>query len=501
MTELFSLIENLQEDETKAIQSSFKKQRVSENEELLLKKLFNAIISGEAQRASNAELSMLLYQDYKPGAAAKAKSRLFNWILGVLSSEPLLQKEQLFDITDRHIIRVRQKMLHFRVLYRKKNRASVNVLFHVLNEVIKDAKEYEQYDVLVEALSFKKYIMMLRKGVAQISDLEKDIARYSAAHIAVIKTNDYYFNLVTNQDVIRKIRPQRMREMTRSALLELNDLIKQTDSALVKYMTKLLELDYLINTGQHSATIDVCHDVIHHLKTHPALYRNERMGFIYDNISLCEIYKHNYKNALISSQQAQQYYPKEGTAYMFSRQQEFYVQFYSGNYRAALAIINDLLKLPQVNTGEYRYDKYLFLKACTQFQLKHFREALDICNKTLSITKDKGRWDLGIRYLRFMCLVELAEMDAAIASIEAFRKTVGRNKVISPRDQLIYKTFHELSHTDFNPVPSLKLKKHLLKLSLKEGTQSWNFYTHELIPMHVWLNTLLKKKRRKRKMA
>lgn len=499
MTELFSLIKNLSEDEINAIRSSFRKIRTTESESLLLQKLFNSIMSGEAKTKTNTELSVLLYQKPKPGAAAKAKSRLFNWILSVLCSDSLLQKEQLFDPADRHIIRVRQKMVQFRVIYRKKNRADIGVLFHVLNEVIKDAKEYEQYDILVEALSFKKYMQMLRKGVAQIKEIERDIARYSYAHTAVLKTNDYYFNLVTNQDVIRKIKPLRLREMVKSAIIELNDFIKRTDSALIKYMTKLLELDYMISTGQHVATIDVCNEVIGLLKKYPTLYRKERMGFVYDNISLCEIYKYNFKNALQNTQLAQQYYSRNGINYMFSKQQEFYALFYNGNYKAALETIRGLLAFPLINTGEYRYDKYLFLNACTLFQLKKFREALDICNRTLAITKDKGRWDIGIRYLRFMCQTELPDFDAATLSVEAFRKTVGRNKSLSARDQLIYKALNELSHSGFDPRPSLKLNKYLQKLSLKEGSHAWNFYTHELIPIHSWLNTFLKRKRRKKK--
>ncbi len=501
MTELFSLIKSLHDDEIKAIQSSFKKTGKGESEQLLLSKLFNSIISGNGKTKTNAELSVLLYQQHKPGAAAKAKSRLFNWILSVLSSDHLLQKEHLFDPADKHIIRVRNKMLQFRVIYRKKNRADIGVLFHVLNEVIKEAREYEQYDILVEALSFKKYLLMLRKGVAQIKEIEKEIVDYSFAHQAILKTNEHYFNLVTNQDVIRRIKPQRMREMTKSAILELNDFIKRTDSALIKYMTKLLELDYLISTGQHIATIDVCNEVITHLNSHPTLYRKERMGFIYDNISLCEIYKQDFQAAIASTQKAQQYYSKNGINYMFSKQQEFYAAFYAGNYKAALEIIKNLLTFPLMNTGEYRYDKYLFLKACTLFQLKAYRDALAICNQTLSITKDKGRWDIGIRYLRFMCLIELAETDTAHPSIEALRKMVGRSKFISARDQLIYKTLNEFSYTGFDPVPSVKLAKYLNRLSLKDGSYAWNYYTHELIPIQIWMNSYLKKKRRKKKVA
>ena len=54
-----------------------------------------------------------------------------------------------------------EKMLQFRVLYRKKNRADTGVLYHILSEVIKEAKEYELYELLVEAVYFKKMMVLI----------------------------------------------------------------------------------------------------------------------------------------------------------------------------------------------------------------------------------------------------------------------------------------------------------------------------------------------------
>jgi tetratricopeptide (TPR) repeat protein len=261
------------------------------------------------------------------------------------------------------------------------------------------------------------------------------------------------------------------------------------------YASKRLRLEELIRKGDHVSTMMVCHAVIALLKKNPVIFRKERLGFAYGNISHCQIYKGEYTNAVKSAKKAQTYFNTRSIDHLSTRQQEFHAYFYSGKYSQALITIRFMLRFPNKDKGEFRHDKYLFMLACTLFQLKKYKLALNRCDHAMEISKDKGRWDTGMRYLRVMCLVELEMEDQASFAIEALRKALERNnrKGLSPmRDELIYKALNEYSLASFSGKPAGKLNGYLQRLSEKSGLCSWACFTPELIPVHNWILSRIK---------
>jgi tetratricopeptide (TPR) repeat protein len=497
MTELFSLVNGLHPEEIKAIKGSFK--RVDNDDDaLFVQELFTIILSERGNLIPDKELSIVLYGKEKLSAVAKLKSRLFQYILEILSSDKMLSKEQLFDPADKQIIRIRKKMLQYRVIYRKKNKTDITVLSHLLSEIIKEAKEHEQYDILTEALYFKKNMLLIRKGFSEVKQIEKQIELYTYAYKAVLKANDYYFELITNQDLLKQRKPDEIKGLLKEAIIEIENYIKITDSASIKYICKLLQLDELIRENKHETCIDTCLDILNILNNYKHLYRMERIGFVYDNISLCQVYKKDFNNAILSVEKAQQYYSPDSFSYMISKQQEFIACFYGSAYNRAYSIILELLKLPIINAGEFRHDKYLFFEASTLFKLGNYRSAINICNQALEISKDKGRWDIGIRYLQVMCFVELLQYDQAYSSIEAFRKVISRSNdkdICTLRDELIYRALNEFASTAFSNIPTPKLIEIIENLSSKDSVNSWNYYSHELIPVNKWIESKIKSKK------
>ncbi|MGZ4036008.1 MAG: hypothetical protein ACXVP4_14185, partial [Bacteroidia bacterium] len=381
--------------------------------------------------------------------------------------------------------------LQFRVLYRKKNKVETSVMYHLLSEIVKEAKEYEQYDILVEALNFKKAMLMVRRGFSEIKQIETQIELYHYSYKALLKTNSNYFELIANQDLLYQTKPSQIVDFVKDSISEMEEFIKKTDSSSIIYICKLFQLDELIRNNKHDVSIDICLDILSLLNKHKHLYRNERVGFVYDNISLCHVYRNNIDEAIASAQKAQTYYPKNSFNYMISKQQEFFACFYGSSYNKAHTVINELLKFPIINVGEFRYDKYLFFEAVIIFKLGDSQKALVICNQALEINKDKSRWDLGIRYLRLMCMIELQQHDQAYSAIEAFRKLMKRNDkdTFSFRDEMIYRAFNEFASTGFSCKPTNKLIEVLNELSSKDSVNAWNYYTHELIPVHKWIES------------
>ncbi len=494
MIELFSLLNGLHQEEIKTIKGSFKKVN-ADAESLFMAELFSIILSENGKFIQDKELSVMVYGQEKLLAIAKLKSRLFQFVLEVLSSDAVLSKEQLFDHSDYQVVRIRKKIVQFRVLYRKKYKVETSVMYHLLSEIIKEAKEYELYDVLVEALNFKKIMTVIRKGFSEIAAIEKQIDLYHYAYKALLKTNSYYFELVASQDLAHRAKTKtdqtdHVREFLREGIAEMKEYVDVTGSASIRYTQKFFQLDELLRNNKHDSGIDICLDILNILKKHKHLYRKERVGFVYDNISLCHVYKGNVDDSIVSAQKAQEYYSPGSFNFMISKEQEFSACFYGSSYNKALSIITELLKYPIMNMGEFRHDKYLFFEAATLFKLGNPRRALAISNQTLEINKDKSRWDLGIRYLRLMCMIELMDYDQAYSAIEALRKTMSRNnKQMAYRDEIVYKAFNEFASTGFSASPTNRLLELLQDLSSTESLNAWNYYTHEVIPVHKWIES------------
>jgi|GEM_PF-1478794 len=493
MVELFSLIKGLNAEECQLLKNSLRRYK-GESSPSLMGKLFETVRVRPVNALSDVQLSQALYRKKKDVAIGKLKSRLFQHILETLGSETTLLKDDIFDVSDRQELRIRKKMYQFRVLYRKKNRADYVTLVHLLNEVIKEAKEYELYDVVLEALRHKVLILRLRKGFKEVVEIEKQISYYDAAYTSLLRTYDIYYDLLTNIIHVQNKSPRQIKASFRTNLKEIEGYIKQTGSAFITYIYKMLRLEELQREKKHQESIDVCLDLISLIKSKRFLYREERMGNVYDNISQCQVYNGNFSEAIKCVQKAQKFYSKNLRSYIASKEQEFHATFYAGDYKNALLLIEYILNLSLDNIGEFSADRYLFLKSCAYFKLARFRDSINICNTALELTKDKGRWDLGIRYIRIMNMIELGDLDQADHSLEALRKSLNRNSkndFISARDMLILKAFREYCSTGFNPKPSGYLIELIQQLSAPDTHLSWEYYSHELFPIHEWISSRL----------
>ncbi|MFL5754045.1 MAG: hypothetical protein ACJ76F_11605 [Bacteroidia bacterium] len=491
--ELHTLLNGLKTEEINSVRFSFCKSFRIEKEEAAAEKLFEYLVENQGAELDDELISKHIYGENKPDTLKKLKSRLFYRILDTFTSDAFLLKEGVFDLVDKQSVRIRKKLLQFRVLYRKKNGTDKSVLFHILSEIIKEAKEYELYDVVAEALSLKKYLNVLRKGGEELKEMNSQIRQYQDAYNAVMRAGDAYFDLVSNQDIIKNYTAEEVDKLVNSYLKELEEDYNINQSITILYYSKQIQLAFLQRTQKHQATIDVCLDMINLLNKHKCIYRTERMAAIYSNISKCLVFTGDFQNAAENAEKARNFYNSRNINYVVTREQEFYAYFYGEKYDTANLIIDELITLPIVNSGEFRQDKFQFFKACIYFQQGQFKDALNICNQWLELSRDKGRWDIGTRYLRIMCLVELQLLDQAYSSVEALRKIMSRNKAdLSGRDELIYKSLNEFSRASFGPVCNSKLLRLIEDLSQTDSKSAWSYYSHELVPFHEWLKTKLK---------
>ena len=125
------------------------------------------------------------------------------------------------------------------------------------------------------------------------------------------------------------------------------------------------------------------------------------------------------------------------------------------------------------------------------FRLGHFKE----CSRQLSLkyelSKDKLGWEIAIRILRIMTMIELNRHDEAQPMVGNLQKHIERNARkadVNERDRLVLKLFRELDKGGFRFDSLSKATRDILaKLSETDTPWSWKPLSPELIPVHTWL--------------
>ncbi len=424
-------------------------------------------------------------------AYRKLKSTVLYRILDKICSDQFIFNDNILSGTERVEVRIKKKLLQIKILYMKSAKADQKLFIQLLDEVIQESKEYELFDNLVEALSVKKYHFSVREGYSAFMKYNEEIDLYRACSAAKSLAGDFYFQIVSNQRLISHLSAKEIKNLIDEKVKLLEASPYTTMSTYIQYYYKVLKLAQYQQEKKNVESVDVCLDIINLLRRSKAIARNERFGFVYGNLSQCLTFQREFKQAAQTARLAEMYFPYESRSYVITAEQEFIACFYGKDYKRCNELLELMFAYSKRTTGKIREDIFTYYQGCLEFAKGNYKEARKIANRSLSIMKDKPRWDLGIRYLKIMSLIQLGEYEEARDAIEALRKQMARvanddNREIAMRDNYIFRAFHEYSLNDFNQ-NSTSLQYILKKLREKTSSSSWNFYTHEVIPVHRWL--------------
>ena len=183
---------------------------------------------------------------------------------------------------------------------------------------------------------------------------------------------------------------------------------------------------------------------------------------------------------------------------------ELQAQVHLNRYNDALTTLNNLRVEPFYNDDKREAGQYDYFQAVIHFLKENYSECFSILQSIRDITDDKAGWNIGVRQLCFMCLVEMDLYQQASATVEQMRKYIDRTKAkveFRERDRVIYSLFAALNRADFdfNHTKST-MPKLVGRLSDDDGDISWQSVSQELVPVHTWFLKHQEATLRKRKL-
>jgi tetratricopeptide (TPR) repeat protein len=427
------------------------------------------------------------------------KNNLFLKVIEITTLDKYILNNDLFNESDSMNFILKKRLLFCKISIRSLSQGKTEAIKELLDEIIDNAKTFEIYDTLVDALQTKKYFEGIRFGNKDFDRINSDILFYEYCSRSVFNAADKYYQLILNNEFTKSLSKEDAQKHISDSIKEMESDYKKSGSEQINYYLHIMRFALFENQKIYKKAIDECNALLKILKRNKSIYRSERIGFAHTNLSQFQTFLGNYSKALKDARKSQAYYLEESFNSTVSKELEFYINFYKEDYSAANKCLNSLLSHSRIDTGEFRRSKYIYYRACVYFTEREFKEALSLLNESLEIEKDKTRWNVSLRILTIMIFIETNKIDEAFSHLESLRKYVertGKSDEISQRDILIVKLLREMEKNGFEW--NLKNKNAvdlLLQLSEKDSDVSWQYFSSELIPFHGWVNKSIISKR------
>ncbi len=491
MQDIYSLIQCLSSREWESFQNYLTCFSSHAKDEGGLKQLKLAAFLRENSQCPIAQDACLkIYNDLSSNAIENLKSRLKEKVFDFLLTDISPDKKNELDESDLTLIRIKKKSALFQQLFYSKSR--MPFLYTLLDEIILSAKEYEQYYILVEHLKAKKNLVSFKISEKAFDKISAEIDLGLICMETCKKAEHYYYKLMMANDFTSKANIQKLLPNIKRDIAEVKNGFEETGSPLVKYFLKNLEMGYFQIQENYIKARSTCLELLNVVRNNKSVYRRQRVGVVYDNLSRCEYYLGNYAVAVNCAQEAQKVFTPNSENYCIALEQEFYASLALNRLDESFVLAEKMLEsATRKELGEFRYSKYNYLLANVLFKQKRFKESLAILSEEREISKDKAGWETGARILTIMTLIEMAKLDEAslaVYSLRQFFKRADKKTPISKRDKTILNLLLIVERAGFmfNKL-NASAQKHIATLNSNTEAVRWEPFTHELIPFQEWI--------------
>jgi len=373
-------------------------------------------------------------------------------------------------------------------------RALAESALNVYNNIISTAKKYELYDELIEAIILKQSLIANMRGTKTFKRLNADLKFAERCRNYLRDTKIIY---VTYSVGLRTNSLTKSQKATLSKEIEkIQYYHEETKSVNIYTQLLLIQMELYSLEGKVKEEIEVGKTLLKTLKFNKAVYSKPRIGFVYANITDCELSVLQFKKSLQLAREAESWANKYSINHIIAKIYQNESYFFLNKFSDSMNAIEETLAFSVLQKYPYHYARLHFMKSMNLFALKDFKSAVGLLANLSEIEKDKEGWNLWIRIMRILCSIELSKLNLFDYDLDSLRKHIGRvekgSVSIRSRDRLIFKILNELSRNnlDFEET-SMKRAKELELLKSVDKEYSWNIDSPEKVLFHDWFDSKL----------
>ncbi len=433
--------------------------------------------------------SRKIYKSATDGRIEKLKNRLYSKVLDSFLIDINLNRDIYEDEIHPIRIRLRKKMILYELIQFTPLKFTLGV--ELINDIITVSKRFEFYPILLDALYIQKSVKGLKFGVEFFHSMTKEIDFYEKCKRHSQRSLDLYAEMGMYATFISKADKSKLELFLKNSISELQTYFLDTNVKMVGYQLKTFEMTLLQLNKKLKEAKEVALAMLEFMRNNKTVGRRVRLGIWHTYIAQFDMELGDYDSAIKHLLLGREYFTGSQLNIAINKKFEADAYFLKEEYLKVIEIAEELAGTDLRITGNFRRDIMFYFKGCALFMLGEFRGATRIFNLKFEMTKDKLGWEINLRFMRIMTMIELGCSDEALAMVETTSKHIDRYqqiKDLSERDRLVLRLFRELSKEGFSfQQPGLKVFHLLLQLQEKGKPYSWETLTPELIPVNIWV--------------
>ncbi len=410
------------------------------------------------------------------------KSRLKRMLENVLLNDKSLTGYESEAINT--TLQTKKKLLQGDVLL---GRAAYQASKNLFLQVIASAKKFDLSEEW-----FQAEILMARNTSVTTStkEYEKQTQRllklnYTRHLVAEAQILHYSIkNLLSNRTLSEEGKAD-----VRTKIGRIKEIVEITDHPSARYVYYLTEIYALQIADQFEEALSFCKKYLQLIQEERSQNSPRRIAAAYVHLQQVSLQLGRLAEARAYSQEVLSRYAKTELNYLPGLELAFLIEFYSGEYEAAQALIDQAMGHPLFDASKARVARWHYLQACLHFKLGNYKAANQQLNDTAPLLADKYGMNLYIRLLEAMILYELDLpdlLDTKVLNMRQFVKRTRKDKE-DIRPYALVQFLMQWYKNEYDFVKTLaKVEKYLP--SPEEGEiQGHTFSSFELIKLEEWM--------------
>lgn len=431
------------------------------------------------------EVLLRIYPDGDRKKFAFLLLRLTDKIYESLLLEVNIGRNENYAEASRVGMDLKKKLILAQILW---SRDLTERLNHLLEKVIRKARQYELYTELTEALLLKQQLEGLKRGITAFNELQAEVDEAHAALMAVRRARQFYSMLALKG--VASAHQGWDLAFLQAAVTELQATWEATHSETVRFYLHLVQLTLLQQQGRYEEGTLLCHSLIDLLQGSAALRSQRRLGIAFSQLAENELFEGAFAQAILHARESQRCFPLSGRNRAAGIETEFYALFHSGKFAQAVELLQPLLSPEMEGRDPLAWQRRAFLMANALFQCRQFGEAQRWLRLAGSMLHDKAGWNVGIRILDILIQIERRQMDGIELQLDAMRKHLGRLQdagACTRRPAVILKLLNCLARANYDFERTARAhREELDQLSCDEEGLRWKIKGPEMVPFQDW---------------
>lgn len=444
--------------------------------------LFDYLDSLKADHGkADEEIEIIIYKTPNKVAFRRLLWRLREKILEVILFDINVERSGVYSERVKANIAVRKNVSQAQILQGWGLRKQAE---NILVRTVDLCEKYEMYHELLLALSLLIEQRVVENGDNELEFLLEKYKKYNFCQNAVLNAEVYYHKV--HLDVELRSEGLMTPEVLRKILDDLSEDHFQSGSVQVAYYYYNIEAQYHQSLRNYQSAMKSLLNIKEIFDKGSPINIPCRIGGVLLNLADNDLYLCQFERAYVTAEEGMRSFHNGNFNYEQGIELQFYAKFYSGEYEVAINILSQA-KTKVRNSNDFRKGKRAFLLANAFFMIKDYITVLKYLAVINPIESDREGWNLGVKILQIITLIEQHESDEATAKIDALRKFIESGETKNHRAQIICQILVSLTYNGFDFKEVFLTAKGLLEmLGEKSGALAWKIKSPEMVIFHQW---------------